>query len=64
MNSLMTSLLDDFLIYVVLPEVAAMLRRDPTLTDEQIIARWSKRRSRIRDRAKAFREELRADADK
>ncbi len=54
MSPVSEGLLDAILINIVIPEVASILRREPGLTDDQIIARVYERKSRIIARGRAF----------
>jgi hypothetical protein len=48
------SLLDEIILQLILPEVAAWMRKEPDLTDEQIIARYTQRRANIIAKGKGF----------
>lgn len=50
----MTGIIEALVLQVVIPEVAKLLRKEPNLTDEEIIARMEARRDRIIQQGRRF----------
>ena len=56
-NDRTDALIDALVINILIPELASWLRREPGLTDQQAIDRWSERREAIIATGRAFLDE-------
>lgn len=54
-------IVDAVIIELVIPQIAAWLRKEPGLTDAEIIDRYRRRRTRIVAKADAFLDETAPD---
>lgn len=50
-------LIEAILIHVIIPEVAAIIRKKPDATDDEVIAEFEARRARIIAKGRLFLEE-------